>query len=156
MFLLVRLSLISISLVTGLAQAWPLGVSAEPTQLFENKNSKSNFCPHLLDSKIFSKTELYFGLSKPDGSNVTEEEWKVFLNNIVTPLWTEGLTVLSAQGQFLDATGKINKENSKVLILVYYFTEAQSQKVEQIREKYKYYFQQESVLRLDQQSCTSF
>jgi len=149
-------TLVSISLATGLALVGtlPLRVSAGQSQ-FEG-NSKSNFCTHLLRGEIFSKTELYFGLSKPDGSNVTEEEWKAFLSNILTPLFPDGLTVINVQGQFKDSSGKTKKEDSKLLILLYPFSEEKSQKIEQIREKYKYYFQQESVLRTDEQICTSF
>jgi|GEM_PF-523153 len=149
-------TLISIYLATGLALVGvlPLPVSARQSQ-FEG-NSKSDLCTSGLRGQIFSKTELYFGLSKPDGSNVTEKEFQAFLNNIVTPLFPDGLTIVNVQGQFKDSSGKIKKENSKLLILLYPFSEDKNQKVEKIREEYKYYFKQESVLRTDEQTCTSF
>jgi hypothetical protein len=37
---------------------------------------------------------LYFGRSRPDGGTVSDEEWKIFLADIVTPRFPEGLTVV--------------------------------------------------------------
>ena len=41
-----------------------------------------------------TKTELYFGLSRPGGAEkVSAEEWRGFLDNFVTPRFPDGLTV---------------------------------------------------------------
>jgi hypothetical protein len=102
------------------------------------------------DGDKFARTELYFGTAKPDGS-VTEEEFAVFLDEVITPLFPEGLTLVSALGQFLGSAGVIIQENSKLLILLYpaELRKANSVKIETIRETYKETFQQESVLRSD-------
>jgi Protein of unknown function (DUF3574) len=116
------------------------------------------FCKNLPSSQLFIRTELFFGLSKKDGSEVTEAEFQRFLTREVTPRFPDGLTLLSGQGQFKNSNGLIVKESSKLLILLYPLmqTNDSSQKVEQIRKAYKTAFQQESVLRKDEQSCVSF
>jgi hypothetical protein len=63
------------------------------------------------------KTELYFGLLKPDGTIVSEEEWQAFVDKSVCPV-VEGFTIVDAVGQCKNADGKIVKEATKMLIIV--------------------------------------
>lgn len=99
----------------------------------------------------FARTELFFGSEKPDGSEVTNEEFTMFLNEVITPRFPDGLTLLVGRGQFLNAQGKLVKERSWLLILLYPVAVHQdsSMKIEEIRMLYKQCFQQESVLRVD-------
>jgi hypothetical protein len=63
----------------------------------------------------------------------------------------DGLTLLKGDGQFNGEDTITTKEQSFVLILLYpheTLTKS-SQKIERIRELYKYRFDQESVLRID-------
>jgi hypothetical protein len=114
------------------------------------------FCKGKLKGDIFLRTELYFGLSRNSGPDVTEEEFQRFIDTKVTPRFPDGLTLINAKGQFKDSTGAIIQEGSKLLILLYPFNMESNQSVEQIRTDYKQDFQQESVLRVDEQSCVSF
>jgi hypothetical protein len=114
------------------------------------------FCKHQLEGEIFFRTELYFGLSRANGPAITEEEFQRFIDTAVTPRFPDGLTLLSGNGQFRDSTGAIVQEGSKLLILLYSFSPEASQSIEAIREEYKKEFQQQSVLRVDEQSCVSF
>lgn len=97
------------------------------------------------------RTELYFGLGKPDGSEVTAAEWDKFLADEVTPRFPSGFTVVDASGQFRSRDGQIIKERSKVLIVLYVKKDRKpsDKKIEEIREAYKKAFQQQSVLRTD-------
>ena len=63
------------------------------------------------------KTELYFGLLKPDGTTVSEEEWQSFVDKSVSPLF-EGFTIIDASGQHKDAEGKAIIGKVKMLIVV--------------------------------------
>lgn len=101
-------------------------------------------CP----SDRYIKDELYFGLSKPNGRTVTALEWQQFLNREVTPRFTEGLTVLSSYGQYLNRSGKLVIEPSKVLILIYQRSEERERAIADIITTYKTTFNQESVLRV--------
>lgn len=98
----------------------------------------------------FLRTELYFGMNKP-GGEIGEEDFQTFVNEVITPEFPEGLTVLSGIGQFREANGKIVHEKSKVLILLYppHKRKESSRKIERIRAVYKEKFQQQSVLRVD-------
>lgn len=103
------------------------------------------------NSEIFIRTELYFGTLKPDGSEVTDDEFKNFLDAQITPKFPDGLTLLTGFGQFRNASGIIIQEKSKLLILLYPANtlRASGAKIEQIRTAYKTAFQQQSVLRAD-------
>jgi hypothetical protein len=104
-----------------------------------------------LPAEKFRRTELYFGMNKHDGTVVTEEEWSKFLADEVTSRFPEGFTVLEGYGQFKNASGKIVKEKSRVLILLYPKRSRKDadQKIEEIRKAYTTIFKQESVLRMD-------
>jgi hypothetical protein len=99
----------------------------------------------------FARTELFFGSAKPDGSEVTTEEFQQFVDDEITPRFPDGLTLLMGLGQFRGSSGVIVQERSMLLILLYPVETRQdsSVKIEQIREAYKQLFQQESVLRAD-------
>ncbi len=101
----------------------------------------------------FARTELYFGSDRSDGPDVTEEDFRGFLDKYVTPEFPEGLTVLTGKGQFCcDAGGAVIRETSFVLILLYPFEtlKESSEKIEKIRDAYKTEFKQQSVLRVDE------
>src|SRR5260221_13953695 len=64
-------------------------------------------------------TQLFFGLSRPDGTNVSEAEWQDFLAEIVTPRFPAGFTVSVAEGQWRsDAPAAILRESSRILLIV--------------------------------------
>jgi hypothetical protein len=98
----------------------------------------------------FVRSELFFGSAKPDGA-VTEEEFKAFLDEVVTPLFPDGLTLVRASGQFRGADGVTIKEDAYVLILLYPLEgqTASSRNIDAIRAEYMKRHQQESVLRVD-------
>lgn len=108
----------------------------------------------------FIRTELFFGTRKPNGLEVSAREWRLFLRQKVTPEFPDGLTVLMGTGQFRNSSGRIVRENSILLILLYpaQAQSASTEKIERIRQAYKRAFRQESVLRVDdpQPVCVSF
>jgi hypothetical protein len=98
----------------------------------------------------FARTELFFGTAKPDGV-VTDEEFRAFIDEEVTPRFPDGLTLIKGDGQFKGSDGIIVKEQSFVLILLYAadgYTDS-SRRIDRIRRLYRSRFQQESVLRVD-------
>lgn len=113
-------------------------------------------CKYTLGGELFMRTELVFGMSRSNGPDITEAEFRGFVDEFVTPRFPDGLTLLSGDGQFKDSTGATIKEKSKLLVLLYPFSKHSSRLVEAIRDDYKTMFQQESVLRIDEQSCVSF
>ncbi len=102
------------------------------------------------------KDELYFGLTKPGGEIVSESEWQEFVKAVITPRFREGLTVLDGSGQFLNSSGMLIRENSKIVILIYEKSPEKNRAVNEIIETYKRTFQQESVLRATSEVKVSF
>jgi len=109
-----------------------------------------------LYGNVLVKTELIFGLSKPDGGVISEAEWQKFLDEYITPRFKEGLTVLEADGQYQTPSKEVVKEKSKIVILLYENNEEVNSSIEYIRSSYKQLFQQESVLRVSTPVGVSF
>ena len=104
-----------------------------------------------------ARTDLYFGLSRADGAAVTDEQFRAFLAEVVTPRFPAGLTVLAGDGQWRDErTGRVTREPCRVLILLHEPTATDDAAVEQIRAAYKRQFGQQSVLRADSAERVSF
>jgi hypothetical protein len=107
--------------------------------------------------ETWARTELFFGTSKPDGSAVSDEEFKRFLDQEITPRFPDGLTLLTGFGQFKNSKGVIIQERSKLLILLYPLDDTgASIRIEEIRDAYVRMFQQESVLRVESRAGASF
>ena len=130
----------------SLGGSQPTFVYATPLLCQETQEAAPSFL-----GERFARTELFFGSEKPDGSEVSNEEFTMFLNAVITPRFPDGLTLLVGRGQFLNAQGKLVQERSWLLILLYPMEAHQdsSMKIEEIRTLYKQCFQQESVLRVD-------
>jgi hypothetical protein len=118
--------------------------------------ARNQQCRNPLVGNLFAKTELFFGLSKSNGSEVSNQEFQDFVNTQVSRRFPDGLTVFSGTGQFKDYSGTIVREKSQLLILLYPFNTESNRKIEEIRNSYKSQFQQQSVLRVDENSCVSF
>ncbi len=91
------------------------------------------------------RSELYFGLQKPDGMSVTEAEWQDFLDKSITPRFPDGLTVFDSYGQSKDKNGKTIREKTKVLVIVH--KDGKDDDLDKICEEYKKAFSQDSVFR---------
>lgn len=102
-------------------------------------------------SERFIRTELFFGRNKPKGGTVSEADWQAFVDEVVTPKFPDGLTILDADGQWRGNDGAIAREQSKVIVLLYprKLRKAMNLKIEEIRAEYKKRFAQESVMRID-------
>jgi hypothetical protein len=111
-------------------------------------NGKSAGGATSITSSEWEKTELYFGLSKPGGGTVSPVEWQEFLDKQITPEFKDGLTVYEAYGQYLGQNGKLTKENTRVVVLLYRKLPDRDKAILRIVESYKRLFQQESVLRV--------
>jgi hypothetical protein len=109
-------------------------------------------------AKRFNRTELLLGLSKPDGSAVTDAQFQSFIDTEVTPRLPEGFTIVAGSGQFKDSRGAIVRESARVLVVLHPLAAdgRSSQRIEEIRASYKSRYQQESVARVDGESCASF
>jgi len=100
------------------------------------------------------RTTLYFGLQRPNGG-VTELEWQLFLREQVTRQFPAGLTAWEAEGQWQAPDGTIDRERSKVLLLVHPDTAAARLAVQSLIEAYRQGFDQQSVLWESSRVCVT-
>lgn len=107
-------------------------------------------------SQIMSRLELLFGMKKSDGTEVSEDDWRTFLDTEVTPRFPDGLTVLTGYGQWRNQSGVVGKETSRVLLIWLKASADNNAKIESIRGAWKSQYKQESVMRIDDTSCVSF
>lgn len=106
--------------------------------------------------QLLTKNELYFGLSKPAGSRISEIEWQQFVNTVITPRFREGLTVIDANGQYQNNTGTIIREKTKLVILIHDNSLTKNKMIQEVIVNYKQKFQQESVLQVTSDVKVSF
>lgn len=92
------------------------------------------------------QADLFFGRNIPGGGEISETQFQAFVDGVITPLFPAGLTVLDADGQFLDSNGTTIKEPSKVVSLIFEDTLANETSLNQIVTAYVQQFNQESVL----------
>lgn len=107
----------------------------------------------------YLETRLFFGTERPDGGPaVTPEQFTRFIDREVTPYFPDGLTVQEGQGRWRDANGRIERERSYELTLLYPLAEAPARDaaIERVRKRYMRQFGQESVARVDERVVADF
>ncbi|WP_405529645.1 DUF3574 domain-containing protein [Streptomyces avidinii] len=107
----------------------------------------------------YAETRLYFGTQRADGRGTVEErEFMRFLDREITPAFPEGLTLHDGYGQWRGQDGKIVRETSYEVVLLYPEKEAgeRSTRIERIRQAYEDQYQQDSVGRSDDKVSAGF
>ena len=104
----------------------------------------------------FAEYRLFFGRSQGTIEVVSEEQWRAFLADEVTPRFPDGLTVLDAAGQWREDSGEIVRERTKLLLVLAPPGENAMQRTDEIADAYKRTFGQSSVLRVVTEACVSF
>jgi hypothetical protein len=99
--------------------------------------------------------DLFFGRSVPGGGEVSEAEWRRFVDEDVTPRFPDGLTIFDAQGQWRSA-GVVERENSKVVRLLAIEIADLDARLAAVMAAYLMRFHQRSVLRYDSMGCYYF
>lgn len=148
-----RATLVALLLLAATTAVWASerAAAAPPTPPRERV-----FCEERLGGELWARTELYFGRSRASGPDVTEVEFQQFIDEVVTPRFPDGLTLVDARGQFRGAGGVIIQEPAKLLILFYPWNGEANRAIDQIRRQYVRAFAQQAVLRVDASSCVSF
>ncbi|MER5934413.1 DUF3574 domain-containing protein [Streptomyces sp. NPDC002054] len=106
---------------------------------------------HTDEGEPYRETRLYFGMQRPGGGEIGRPEFMRFLDREVTPAFPEGLTLQDGYGQWRGADGRIVRETSYELILLYPEKAADERdpRIERIRRAYQDEFRQDSVGRSD-------
>ncbi len=90
---------------------------------------------------------IYFGRDIPGGGVVTEEQFAKFLNDVVTKESPKGLTAFDSYGQMQKDDGSIEKQSTKVVLLVHQKTAANSEAIKRIIDSYRSSFGTPQVMR---------
>jgi uncharacterized protein DUF3574 len=107
-------------------------------------------------SQAVVRSELVFGRLKPDGSVVTDAEWRAFVEEQVTPRFPDGFTVQDVLGQYRGRDGRIVAEPSKILLVIHGADARPRAAIQEIRDVYRRLFQQESVLLIESPARAGF
>ncbi|HYR30122.1 MAG TPA: DUF3574 domain-containing protein [Thermoanaerobaculia bacterium] len=92
---------------------------------------------------------LFCGLTIPGGGGeVTEEQWRAFVREEVTPRFPDGLTLWRAEGQWREQDGEIVREPVLIIEILHRHSLAIDGEINAIAEAYKRRFQQEAVMRV--------
>jgi len=94
------------------------------------------------------KTEIYFGEDEPGRKHVGPGAWRTFLSEVVTPLFPKGMTVLEGYGQMQHRDGYVEKQPSRVIVLVHSPGKASDRRIHQVIQGYRDRFQNAQVMRL--------
>ncbi|TMJ26807.1 MAG: DUF3574 domain-containing protein [Alphaproteobacteria bacterium] len=99
------------------------------------------------------EVDLYFGRETDTGREVSEAEWASFLNDEVTPRFSDGLSVLEVRGQSRNPQGRIERERTKLLVVVVFDAPAHRPKVQAIVEGYSRRYGQHNVFHVEHGVC---
>ncbi len=114
-----------------------------------------------VEQQAWVRTELYFSIgdwTETALSTEAELKWAKFLDAEVTPRFPDGLSVMDVYGQWRSAKAGslVQRDRSRLLVIVHADTEEASAKIEAIRAAWKQQAGEESVLRVSQPAKVSF
>jgi len=99
---------------------------------------------------------VYFGRNRPGGGTVSDADWRRFLDEVLTPRFPYGLTVVDATGQWRGQSGKVEQERSEIVTVFHAGDVASRRAIADVAGEYKRRFQQEAVLRERSATCARF
>lgn len=140
---------VALALVAPMTTCVAMPVAAEQSAAA----TQSSACRAPLEA--WTEINLYFGRNIAGVGEVTEQQFRQFAREVVTPRFPDGLTLLDGLGQFHDGK-RIVRERSKLLVLLVPDSGETAGKVAQIVKEYKRRFRQQSVLRTEDRLCLSF
>ena len=94
------------------------------------------------------KTEIFFGSGLPGGKQISQSSWTDFLDNVLTPHFPQGLTVYDAYGQMQHADGRIEKQSTRVVVILHPKDSATEQKIQKVVTAYREKFRSAQVVHL--------
>lgn len=108
------------------------------------------------ESDPWVKYELLLGRGGPSGEVADDASWDAFLAQEVTPRFPDGLTVLDAYGQWQDPEAVIEKERTKVLLVLAPDGDDPMRLINEVADEYKKRFSQAAVLKATSDACVEF
>lgn len=100
--------------------------------------------------------QLFFGQNIGNKPGVSEDDFRKFVDEEMTPRFPNGLTILDGGGQWRGGENELIREAAKVVIIVAPQGRETQAKINAARDAYKRRFRQEAVLVITQITCVSF
>jgi hypothetical protein len=107
------------------------------------------------DEQGLVRDTLYFGASIPAGGAVDAAAWSRFENEVLTPAFPRGYSVIDANGKWRGNDGVTIGEASRVVVIIHVDDAASASAVRAVARTYQERFHQEAVLRERSAVCGS-
>jgi hypothetical protein len=113
-------------------------------------------CPPGMSTAVLA--EAYFGRNAAGREVVSDADWARFMDEVVTPAFPDGLTVLDGAGQWRGRGGGISRERSKLLVIAQPGTtpERAAARLAPVTATYRARFGQDSVMLVTTPACVGF
>jgi len=95
------------------------------------------------------RQEAYFG-------DVAADDWRQFVEEVVGPTFPDGFTVLEGYGEWRDATGKVHRQRSRILVVFAEEAETGRAGLTDVAAEFKKRFRQQSVLTTESDATVEF
>lgn len=116
-----------------------------PEQKTQAQNKPQVNCPY--SQLEWHETKLFMGLSRSDGGAVSKHEWDKFVAENFVSRFPNGFTIVETTGYWRDDTTKATVyENGKQVVILHVATADIETTINEIAEKYRSQFEQQSVL----------
>ena len=143
-----QVSLLRLSLVTVLAMVFVLLAACIQDGTAESECEDGG--------EQWVEYRLFMGRSDGDREVVSDADWEKFLADTITPRFPDGLSVMDVAGQGTTADGTIERERTKMLLVLAAAGEEAMDRINEIGAEYKQRFNQNSVLRVVTEACVAF
>lgn len=114
------------------------------------------FYMNIFGNSLFIKSTISFGRSFRNETELTYENWKLFIDNIVSNFFPNGLTISESEGRMFDGT-KIVKNKNFDLFIVHKNDEINKEKIEKIIEIFRKKYNNElQVMKMEENVSVVF
>lgn len=86
---------------------------------------------------VWVQTMIYFGQDIPGGGVVSKEKFEGFLEEVLTREFPKGLTAFDSYGQMQHDDGSLEKQTTKVVLLVHGNSAAEKEAVKRVIDSYR-------------------
>ncbi len=106
--------------------------------------------------ELWTEYRLFMGRGDGDMEVVGDADWEAFLADIITPRFPDGLSVMDVAGQGRTDDGSIQRERTKMLLVLAPEGGDALDRMNEISAAYKQRFSQTSTLRVVTEACVAF
>ena len=106
--------------------------------------------------EFWTEYRLFMGRGGGGAEVVSDADWDAFLADTITPRFPDGLSVIDVAGQGRTDDGSIERERTKMLLVLAPQGGDALERMNEISAAYKQRFSQNSTLRVVTEACVAF